>query len=191
MLSVYRKELIMRKFNYVLSTILFISISTSITTFAKDKNLPDTASNIDISRYMGIWHEVARLPMLFQNSCVDNISARYSLNENNSVNVINQCRRADNKIITAEGIALAIDHTNSKLKVTFLPKVLRWLPFTKAPYWILRLDENYQTALVGTPNRQYLWLLSRNPKIDEKVYQSYLETAQRQGYDLSKLIRNP
>ena len=53
------------------------------------------------------------------------------------------------------------------------------------------MDESYQTALVGTPDRKYLWLLSRTPDIDEAVYQRYLDTAREQGYDLDGLIRNP
>ena len=64
------------------------------------------------------------------------------------------------------------------------------MPVARSYYWILRLDDNYQTALVGTPNRKYLWVLSREPKLDEATLQSYIETAKQQGYDVSKLVRS-
>lgn len=152
---------------------------------------PTTVKQVDIKRYMGQWHEIARLPMKFQDQCVSNITANYTLNPNNSVTVLNSCHTADGSISKAEGLAKATDASASKLSVTFLPKGLRWLPIGKASYWILRLDNNYQTALVGTPDRRYLWLLSRTPTLNPETYQSYLDTARSQGYDLSKLIRNP
>ena len=152
---------------------------------------PATVAEVDVPRYMGRWHEIARLPMRFQNDCVRDVTADYRLNENRSVTVLNRCRKADGEMIEATGLAKAADAGGSKLKVTFLPKGLRWLPFGKASYWILRLDASYQTALVGTPDRKYLWLLSRTPDIDEAVYQRYLDTAREQGYDLDGLIRNP
>ena len=75
------------------------------------------------------------------------------------------------------------------MKVSFLPKGLRWVPFSKGDYWVLRVDEDYQVALVGGPSHRYLWLLSRTPDVDEAVIEDYLNTAKAQGYDLSKLIR--
>lgn len=49
--------------------------------------------------------------------------------------------------------------------------------FTKGDYWVLRVDSNYQVALVGGPSHKYLWILSRSPQLDEATYQSYLQTA--------------
>jgi apolipoprotein D and lipocalin family protein len=79
----------------------------------------------------------------------------------------------------------------SELKVSFLPAGLRWLPFTKGDYWVLRVDPEYQVALIGGPTHKYLWILSKNPHLDEATYQSYLETARQYGYDLSNLIKTP
>lgn len=147
-----------------------------------------TVAQVDVARYSGQWYEIARLPMRFQAQCASDVSAHYRLNDNGSIAVTNRCRRADGSWDQAEGLARAQDGSNSRLRVTFLPKGLRWLPFGKAPYWILALDGNYQTAMVGEPGRRYLWLLSRTPQMDEAVYQAYLQQAQAQGYDLSALI---
>lgn len=152
---------------------------------------PTTVAHVDVARYMGTWHEIARLPMYFQKDCVSDVQANYALNPNGSISVLNSCRRADGKKIEAHGLATSVDASNSKLRVSFLPKAIRWLPFGQSPYWILRLDEHYQTVLVGTPNHQYLWILSRSPKLDAQVYRDYVNTAKNLGYDVSKLIHNP
>ena len=67
-----------------------------------------------------------------------------------SVDVINECRKADGSMMKAKGLATPAHDTGSELKVTFLPSWIRWLPVGKADYWVLQLDQNYQTALVGT-----------------------------------------
>ncbi|XXQ67718.1 lipocalin family protein [Neisseriaceae bacterium B1] len=152
---------------------------------------PTTVAQVDVPRYMGKWHEIARLPMRFQDDCARDVQAVYTLNADKTVTVNNSCRRANGEMMSVEGQAKAVDATGSKLRVTFLPKAIRWLPVGKAPYWILRLDSDYQTALVGTPNRKYLWILSRSPQIAPDVYQSYLQTAREQGYAVDKLIVNP
>ncbi|UOO82546.1 lipocalin family protein [Uruburuella testudinis] len=165
--------------------------AASLPAVAETVTPPAVVARVDVPRYMGVWHEISRLPMKFQNACAGEVTANYTLNADGSVNVLNRCRKNNGEMMQAKGLARAVDKTGSKLRVTFLPEGLRWLPVGRAPYWILRLDENYQTALVGTPDRRYLWLLSRSAKIDEALYQSYLETAREQGYDLKELIINP
>ena len=81
-----------------------------------------------------------------------------------------------------------ISGNNAKLEVTFLPRGLRWIPFAKGDYWILRLDEGYRTALVGEPGRKYLWLLHREPRMDPATRGEWLEFARTLGYDLGDVI---
>lgn len=154
-------------------------------------NEPQTVAQVDIPRYMGTWHEIARLPMRFQDDCARAVQAHYTLNPDQSVRVDNSCRKADGSLMQVEGLAKTEDGSGSKLRVSFLPKAIRWLPVGRAQYWILRLDEDYRYALVGTPDRKYLWVLSRQPDMDEQQLQSYLQTAREQGYDLKDLIKNP
>jgi len=77
---------------------------------------------------------------------------------------------------------------NTKLKVSFLPEFIRWLPVGRGDYWVLKLDDNYQTVLVGEPKRKYMWVLSRDPQLDQNVVNEYLQYAQSVGYDLSDVI---
>lgn len=152
---------------------------------------PVTTAQVDVPRYMGQWHEIARLPMRFQDDCARDVRAVYTLNDDASIKVHNSCRRADGSVMQVEGLARAVDDSGSKLTVTFVPRWLRWTGIGRANYWVLRLDEGYQTALVGTPDRKYLWVLSRTPQLNETVYQAYVQTAKEQGYDVARLIRNP
>ncbi|KXO87452.1 hypothetical protein AYK86_02030 [Acinetobacter venetianus] len=173
------------------SAVLSISLTAlSMATFA-DTAKPTAVDQIDIKQYAGKWYEIAHLPMYFQRQCVSDTTAKYSLNANNTIQVINSCRNKSDQMDQSVGVAYPDNAGMSKLKVSFMPKALRWIPFTKGDYWVLRVDPNYKVALVGGPSNKYLWLLSRTPTIDEATYQSYLETAKQQGYDLSELIKTP
>ncbi|MFT4021494.1 MAG: lipocalin family protein [Acinetobacter sp.] len=166
-------------------------ICTIKTVQANAETTVKAVSKVDIHKYSGKWYEIARLPMYFQRKCQSNVTAQYSLNPDNTLNVINSCKNKEGQIDHANGIAFIQNRNNSQLKVSFLPHGLRWIPFTRGDYWILRLDPEYKVALVGGPSKRYLWILSRSPTLDSKTYQSYLETAKQQGFDISKLIVTP
>lgn len=143
--------------------------------------------SVDLNRYAGKWYEIARLPMFFQRNCASDVTATYTLKPSGAIEVNNQCIGKDGKMMQSIGEASKNGDSGSKLKVTFLPKGLRALPIGKADYWILALDDNYQNALVGTPDQKYLWILSRTPTMSDSVYNQYVTIAKQQGYDVSKL----
>lgn len=147
-----------------------------------------TAPQVDLERYLGDWYEIARKPMRHEDATAKDITATYSLNEDGSIRVFNACINEDGEIEVSEGKATATDPTNAKLEVTFLPEGLRWIPFTKGDYWIMKVDDSYSTALVGDPDRKYLWLLHRNASLDASVRAEWLNFAQRNGYDISDII---
>ena len=150
------------------------------------KNLPllQVVARVDLNRYLGAWYEIARFPHRFQEGCVAT-QATYTLLEDGKIGVLNQCRKKslDGDLSTAKGKAWVVDQeTNAKLKVRFF-----W-PFS-GDYWIIDLGENYDYAVVGHPNRNYLWVLSRTPRMDETLYNRILERLRQQHYDVNKLIR--
>ena len=142
-----------------------------------------TVERVDLKRYMGTWYEIARLPTRFQKDCLAAV-AMYSLREDGEVDVVNRCRqgRLDGPIKLAKGRAWRADESGAKLKVSFF-----W-PF-RGDYWVLELGDGYEYAVVGEPDRRYLWVLSRTPKMDPAVLEVVLERARQQGYDLEGLIR--
>ncbi|KRG70178.1 lipocalin family protein [Pseudoxanthomonas dokdonensis] len=150
---------------------------------------PVTASSVDLQRYLGTWYEIARLPMRHEPRDYTDITATYSLQEDGKVKVDNRARDGEGELQQSVGEASVVDGSgNAKLEVSFMPDGFKWVPFTKGDYWILRVDEDYRTALVGSPDRKYLWLLSREPVMAASVKNEYLATATAQGFELDDLI---
>ncbi len=152
--------------------------------WAKEPPL-QTVSHVEVERYLGTWYEIASFPASFQRNCICT-TAHYSLQKRGDLTVTNRCLRTDRELkeTISRGRAWVVDpETNAKLKVQFF-----W-PFA-GKYWIIDLDENYQYAVVSEPNRRYLWILSREPQMDEQVYEGILERLHTKGFDLSRLVRN-
>jgi apolipoprotein D and lipocalin family protein len=153
---------------------------------------PTPVPALDLDRYLGTWYEIARLPMRHEPADYTDISATYSLQPGGKVRVDNRALDGDGTLQESVGEASVVPGSgNAKLEVTFLPEGLRWIPFTKGDYWVLRIDPDYRTSLVGGPGCRYLWLLSRTPQLDAATRDDYLATARAQGYDLSDLVRTP
>ncbi|MEI6093023.1 MAG: lipocalin family protein [bacterium] len=165
--------------NKILALISLLCCSCSTT-----KSL-DVVKSVDLSKYLGTWYEIARLPAWFERGCVG-VTANYSIREDGYIKVLNSCKKntLDGPTKEAIGKAWVVDKvTNAKLKVMFF-----W-PFA-GDYWIIDLDDkDYKYAVVGDPGRNYLWVLSRTPKMDEVLLKDLLDKAQKNGFDVDKLIR--
>lgn len=146
------------------------------------KNPPlQTVQKVDINRYLGTWYEIARYEHFFEKDC-KNVNANYSMLDEQTIKVVNRCTNMlTNEKKEAIGRAYATDDTNSKLKVSF------FRPFY-GDYWVMILDENYDYVVVGTPSREYLWILCRKPILDEKIKNEILQKLPTLGFDASKLI---
>lgn len=164
-----------------MTPLLFMLLSTQAR--AEGEKSLQVAPAVDLNRYQGVWHEVARLPNRFQNKCARDTTATYTLRPDGKITVLNQCREASGKLTSAKGTAKLADSKgpNTKLRVSFF-----W-PFY-GNYWIIDLDPEYQWAVIGEPERKYFWILSRTPKLDQHVFDAITARAKQQGYDLSKLI---
>jgi apolipoprotein D and lipocalin family protein len=141
-----------------------------------------TVAQVDLTRYIGTWYEIASYPQRFQKGCTAT-AAVYSLRDDGMIQVVNRCNRdsLDGRETIARGRARVIDReSNAKLKVTFF-----W-PFW-GDYWIIDLDPGYRYAVVGHPSRKYLWILSRTRTIGPSVYSGILQRLTGQGYDVSRL----
>jgi apolipoprotein D and lipocalin family protein len=147
---------------------------------------------VDLGRYTGRWHEIARLPMPFQKAGEAAV-AEYGINADGTVSVHNIAIRADGSQHDIRGRAKVLNPPeNTRLAVRFSTWFAFLIPVPKAGnYWILHVDEQYQEAIVGTPDRKYLWLLARTPTIPESSYAALVARAGRLGYDTSRLIRDP
>lgn len=165
---------IFKSFALICSIFLFTACSS--------KNPPlQTVEKVDLNKYLGTWYEIARYEHFFEKDC-KNVSANYSMLDEKTIKVINKCTKIQtNEKKEVMGRAYAIDESNSKLKVSF------FRPFY-GDYWVLILDENYEYVVVGTPSREYLWILARQNTISKEVKNSILEKLPSLGFDASKFV---
>ncbi len=156
-----------------------------------DANGPvTTVASVDLDRYAGDWFEIARFENRFQKKCAGDVKASYARRADGRIDVTNSCRTADGGTTVAKGVARVEDAAmRSKLKVRFAPGLLSFLPFVWGDYWIIGLDGQYRWAVVGSPDRRYLWILSRSPQMDQSLLDEALEQARANGFDVSKLRR--
>ena len=168
--------------NIFLVTFLTFAAFAAVALEDREEKL-EVVPTVDLTRYVGRWYEISRLPNSFQKKCADTVTANYTMRGDGKIEVINRCRKASGEFTTAKGKAKIVDkETNAKLKVTFF-----W-PFY-GDYWILDLGPNYEYAVVGEPGRKYLWILSRSPQMDDALYQQLLQKMSAKGFNTEKMIR--
>jgi apolipoprotein D and lipocalin family protein len=142
-----------------------------------------TVPYVDLNRYAGVWYEIASYPQRFQKGCT-HTTAEYSLSDKGYLIVENLCKKdsLNGRDSYIKGKAFVEPNSgNSKLKVQFF-----W-PF-KGKYWIIDLADDYSYAVVSHPNRKYLWILSRTPRMDEEVYGKIVKKLNDMDFDTSKLL---
>ncbi|MHC1776818.1 MAG: lipocalin family protein [Lentimicrobium sp.] len=147
---------------------------------------PTAVGRVDLEKYAGLWYDIASFPTRFQKDC-HCTTAEYALMPGGFVKVVNQCRKGGftKRISGITGKAYAVEGSNNtKLKVQFF-----W-PF-RADYWIVKLDIDYKWAVVSTPEKDYLWLLSRGPVIQQSLFDSIVNSLKNEGYNTAGLRRTP
>jgi len=153
---------------------------------------PRTVEAVDLARYAGVYYEIARFPNRFQKQCAGDVTATYTNLPDGDVRVVNRCRRADGSMDEARGVVRQAgkDASNAKLEVRFAPAWLSFLPQVWGDYWILAVGPDYSYAVVGSPSREYLWILSRVQQMTELAYRQAVEAARANGYDVSRLVKS-
>jgi len=141
-----------------------------------------TVAHVDLDRYVGLWYEIGRYPNSFQKGCRDS-TAVYTVRSDGKIDVINSCRNEqDGSLREAKGRAWVVDkNSNARLKVSFF-----W-PF-RGDYWIIDLGPEYEYAIVGTPNRRYLWILSRTPEMHPEILEKIIQNVEKQGFDRRNIL---
>lgn len=161
-----------------------VALGTAYLLFARPKTYAPLATvpAVDLTRYAGKWYEIAAFPQRFQKGC-HCTTAEYKPNSAGYVEVFNACRKnkPTGKLKSIRGKAYPVPGSNnSKLQVQFF-----W-PFL-GDYWVLELAEDYSYAVVGTPDREYLWILSRTPVMAPTLYQQLVQEMATRGFDVSRL----
>ena len=164
----------------ILALLLALTLAACATA-PPDGVRPVTA--FDLNRYLGQWHEIARLDHSFERGMRD-VSATYSLQEDGSVKVVNRGYDTQRQA-WKEAIGRAVfigDSNTASLKVSFFG------PFYGG-YHVIALDQqNYRWSLVAGPDRDYLWILSRDRTLPAGVREQLLNQAKALGFATDKLI---
>lgn len=159
-----------------LGTVLYLNKRSSIPKGA------EAVKPFDIKKYMGKWHEIARMDYFFEKS-LDNATAEYSLNEDGTVKVINtgyNYKKSEKEESVGKAVFVG-DPSEAKLKVTFGG------PFYSG-YNVIAIDKAYKYALVVGRNLNYMWLLSREISMPEDIKNEYLQKAKDLGFKTEKLV---
>jgi apolipoprotein D and lipocalin family protein len=175
----------MKSSSFVISVLVVAAVAA-----AQNRAPLTVVPSVELNRYAGTWYEVARLPNPFQKDCAGEVTATYRLLDDGALEVVNTCRSADGSMKQAIGRArkASADGPDAKLEVRFAPAFLSFLPFVWGNYWIIDLASDYSYAVVGEPDRAYLWILARQPELSDSTMQEILARTRGQGYDLTNLL---
>ena len=173
----------------VLTAGAFLMVASSAA-FADDpteRQLPFVA-NFDAEQYLGKWYEVARLPTAMQPPGTL-ATAEYSLGEEEGDVIFkNTAYDSEGKRLTEiQGKArLVKGDPPGRLVVSFGPVT----PDTPN-YYVLHVDEKYEYAIAGVPDRKSLWILAREVPVPEKQLKELMSIASKAGFDVSKAVVAP
>lgn len=169
------------------AVILFVALAVVATSSQASEPLSSVPS-VDLQRYVGTWYEQARMPMFFQRKCAANTTATYTLQSDGLIKVHNRCDTNEGSQIDAVGVAKSVPGSTSRLKVSFAPKAISFLPFVWADYWVIDLDPSYRWAVVGEPEKKYLWVLSRDKSLPQAELTAIVERARLKGFRVERLL---
>jgi apolipoprotein D and lipocalin family protein len=173
----------MRMFRRLLMAALLAAALPTVAATLPNQPVP----SLDIHRYAGQWHEIARLPMYFERKCLDAVIATYTPNPDGTVHIHNACRTSKGRM-SVDGVARMKDNQPAALEVRFVPAWLTWLPMAWADYWVIEVDADYQWAVIGSPGRKHLWILARRPTMDRALFQTLKEHSRQRGYQVDQLM---
>jgi apolipoprotein D and lipocalin family protein len=164
-----------------LASAMTLIILASCATTTKEP-FQETEEYVDIERFTGNWYVIALLPTAFEKDAANGIE-NYSLTEEGNIRVQYTFRKnspqGKEKVMTQKGW-IYNKESNADWRV-------RPLWPLKLPYYILEIDEDYQYTVIGTNNFKYLWIMSRNPKMDEQLLQQISSRMTARGYDMSEI----
>lgn len=153
---------------------------------AKAAPLRAMERRVDLAKFMGDWYVIAHIPTFIEKQAFNAVES-YQLDPDGSVATTFKFNQGsfDGPLKTYKPRGFIHNReTNAEWRMRFV-----W-PF-KAPFLILALSDDYQTTVIGVPDRSYVWIMARTPKISPARYAELVEIVKNTGHDLSRLRRVP
>jgi apolipoprotein D and lipocalin family protein len=144
-------------------------------------------------RYAGMWYELARIPNSLQARCIGDVTATYRTLDDGALAVVQRCRESGDRFSVLVGRAMPLpgDASRARMKLSFMPAWLRWLPSAQDDHWVVFVDRDYRYAVVSDPERRTLHLLSRSPEADAETLAPILARLKAQRYPVERLVATP
>ena len=170
----------------VAGLLCFACLACSSVALAGCTNAPlDVAPSVDLRRFQGQWYEIAKLPRATQADCHATTSF-FRLNAGGDVDVEQQCHLG-----SATGELKSVLMKAQVGDKSVAAKLSLQIGAFSGDYWILEVGEHYEYAVIGTPSRAYLWILSRTPTLDATTTKGVLERAAAKQFDTGRLEYTP
>lgn len=165
--------------NFRLFLLILLALAAPLAISAQ-KNEISTVDTVDLQKFAGKWYEIGRYPNKFQAKCAGNVSATYTRKPNGDLEAQNDCLGKNGIEISTRSDVRVIDKaTHAKLKGSW------------GDFWIIDLDPKYQFAAVSDSKGKTLWILSRQPKMSDAVYQAILRRIEVLGFNPGKVAKTP
>lgn len=152
-----------------------------------------TVEQFQPERYAGIWYELARIPNSLQARCIGDVTATYRPLDDGAMSVVQRCREDDDRfsVLVGRAMPLAGDPSRARMKLSYMPAWLRWLPSAQDDHWVVFVDPGYRYAVVSDPERRSMHLLSRTPTADAEALAPILTRLKEQRYPIERLVATP
>lgn len=168
-----------------LAVLITLAILTGCTSISTKENTM-TVPYVDVNRFMGPWYVIAIIPNFMEKNAVNGIET-YTRKENNKIIIEYRFNvktpQGKEKVMHPKAYIYDTD-TNAEWRVQFFWPI-------KFPYLVIDLAEDYHYTVIGVPNKKFVWIMARNPQIDESEYSGILDRLKQKGYDISKIKKMP
>ncbi len=142
-----------------------------------------TVDFVDLNRFAGDWYVIANIPTFVERGTKNGIE-RYEVRDDGDIDIIftfNSIASGKSKRLTARGFVTNRE-TNAEWRVQFFWPI-------RFPYYVIDLAPDYSYTVVGVPGRSYVWIMARQPTLDDAVYVRIVGDLDRLGFDIGKLER--
>jgi apolipoprotein D and lipocalin family protein len=145
-----------------------------------------TEAKVDLARFMGDWYVVANIPTAIERGAHNAVES-YRLDKDGSIATTFTFRDGafggKVKRYCPRGF-VSDDASNAIWGMQFIWPI-------KADYRIVFVSPDYQQSIVGREKRDNVWVMARTPRISETEFQDLRQRVEREGYDMTKLVRVP
>lgn len=150
-----------------------------LTTTAPIANKP--VEKVDLNRFAGKWYSLYSIPTMFDKGSRETTTT-YTLNKDGYYNVLTTAKKGDNNELhtyTSKLFPNADEH-NAQMKAQFVWPI-------RVDYWVIDVAPDYSYTIVGHPDHKFLFIMSRKPTMDKKLYENLVAKCKAMGYPVEKL----